>query len=418
MFRQEALENQRWKSSAVLFSRVPGWLVSSVSFLMLAIFILYISFGSYTRRENVLGEVVMQPHPIILSSPKSGYISDVYAAVNQEVRKDQPLFKIRLERITDSGNIDTNAINFVKAQISEIKQIIDKLKINKLETVNNINKQIENNHKIKKEVIVYLNEIEKGIHRYYDLYRRYLKLQQQGDASNDEVSSQYTYYLSYKESQNEVKAQLTQIESTILNLQNEIDSKKIDFDNQIIRYEIQISDLKIRLMELESVYEIIVNSPTDGVVESTSVTVGQIIKEGDPLSQIIPAKKGKYQLVMWVPNSAISFVKKNDDINIRYEAFPFEKFGQFKGKIEHISTLPASLQELAFYKNVPTNNDPNNPLYKIVVSIQDQKINYNNTELHFLAGMKAEATLFLESRRLYEWMLLPLYRLNKNKEKI
>lgn len=116
---------------------------------------------------------------------------------------------------------------------------------------------------------------------------------------------------------------------------------------------------------------------------------------------------------MWVPNSAISFINPEDKLNIRYEAFPFEKFGQFEGSIKHISTIPASLQELAFYKNIPA-ADPNNPLYKIVVAIADQKVEYNNTSLAFLSGMKAEATLFLENRKLYEWILFPLYNVTKD----
>ncbi|AHG86873.1 Secretion permease [Bibersteinia trehalosi USDA-ARS-USMARC-190] len=146
--------------------------------------------------------------------------------------------------------------------------------------------------------------------------------------------------------------ELVQLKSNILNLENEIETRKTDFDNQIIRYEMQKSDLDIRLMEQESVAEIIVNASADGIVESIGVTVGQIVKEGDVLSQIIPQNKGDYQLVVWVPNSSVSFIN-TDEVNIRYEAFPFEKFGQFKGKIKHISTLPASLQELSFYKNLP-----------------------------------------------------------------
>lgn len=151
----------------------------------------------------------------------------------------------------------------------------------------------------------------------------------------------------------------------------------------------------------------------DGLVESVSVTVGQVIREGDTVAQMIPANKGEFQLVMWVPNSAISFIKPEDKLNIRYEAFPFEKFGQFEGTIKHISTIPASQPELAFYKNTPS-ADPNNPLYKIVVEITDQKVEYNNTSLAFLSGMKAEATLFLENRKLYEWMLFPLYNVTKD----
>ena len=82
--------------------------------------------------------------------------------------------------------------------------------------------------------------------------------------------------------------ELVQLKSNILNLENEIETRKTDFDNQIIRYEMQKSDLDIRLMEQESVAEIIVNASADGIVESTGVTVGQIVKEGDVLSQIIP----------------------------------------------------------------------------------------------------------------------------------
>lgn len=119
---------------------------------------------------------------------------------------------------------------------------------------------------------------------------------------------------------------------------------------------------------------------------------------------------------MWVPNSAISFVKIGEGVNIRYEAFPFEKFGQFKGTIKSISTLPASLQELNFYTNLPVNVEQGTPLYKIIVDIADQNVQFNNSTLYFMSGMKAEATLFLENRKLYEWMLFPVYQLHKNME--
>ncbi|MCQ9124712.1 hypothetical protein [Rodentibacter caecimuris] len=67
MFRKEALEYQKWKSTALLLSSIPSWLVFALSFVVTASFILYVTFGSYTRRETILGEVVMQPHPIVLA---------------------------------------------------------------------------------------------------------------------------------------------------------------------------------------------------------------------------------------------------------------------------------------------------------------------------------------------------------------
>ena len=94
MFRKEALEHQKWKSNAVLFSKIPSWLVFSISIVIVASFILYITFGSYTRREIVYGEVVMQPHPIILSASKSGYISESYIKINQPVKREIRYLKL------------------------------------------------------------------------------------------------------------------------------------------------------------------------------------------------------------------------------------------------------------------------------------------------------------------------------------
>lgn len=415
MFRKEALEHQKWKGTAVLLSSIPSWLVCVVCFMVTASFVMYIIFGSYTRRETILGEIVMQPHPIVLSASKSGYISERYVDVNQWIKKGDPLFKITLDRITDSGNVGVNSINSIKDQIKKLDQIIELVKKNQTETLANLGKQIDKNSKIYADTKQYFDEVSKSTEDYLVTLRKYENLMKKGYSANDEVTLQRSRYFDQKSLRNNLQEKLIQQEAVIINLENEIDSRKTDFQNQIIRYELQQNDLEIRLIELESVSELIVNAPIDGIVESVSVTLGQVIKENDALAQVIPANKGEFQLVMWVPNSAISFIKLNDPINIRYEAFPFEKFGQFKGVISHISTLPASLQELTFYKNIPS-ADPNNPLYKIVVSIADQKVSYNDTTLYFLSGMKAEATVFLENRKLYEWMFLPFYKITKNVE--
>ncbi|HDL5200901.1 TPA: HlyD family efflux transporter periplasmic adaptor subunit [Mannheimia haemolytica] len=374
-------------------------------------------FGNYTRRETVVGELVMQSHPILLSAPKSGYISENYIQPHQQVKKKgDPLVKITLDRITHSENINVNSILSLKSQIQATEQAITALYKNKSETINSLEKQIKNSQKIYQDKQSYLVEIEKSMNDYAELVKRYEKLLKVGHSSHDEVNIQKSRYFQQKSLFNELKQELIQLKSTQLSLENEIETRKTEFNNQIIRYEMQKSDLNIRLMEFESVSDIIVNASLDGKIESTSVTVGQIIKENDPLAQILPQNKGNYQLVMWVPNSAISFIKQGDEVNIRYEAFPFEKFGQFKGKITSISTLPASLQELSFYKNLPVNLEQGIPLYKILIELADQNVKYNDTSLYFMSGMKAEATLFLEKRKLYEWIFFPMYQLRKNME--
>lgn len=418
MFRQEALRyhTKKWKSTAILANRLPTWLVFSISFFIFITFIIFIILSSYTRREIVIGELVLQSHPIIISAPKSGYISESYVKIHQSIKKGDPLFKITLERITNSGDININSINLLKSQIKVTEKAIKSLQENRNKTIISLKNQITNYQSIQNDKKNYLIEINESINEYKELIKRYEKLLTLGHSTYDEVNNHKSRYFQQKSVFNSLNQELLQLKSNILNLENEIEVRTIDFDNQIVRYEIQKSDLNIRLMEQESIYEIIVSAPMDGIIESTSVTIGQVIKEGDVLSQIIPENKGGYQLVIWIPNNAIPFVNINDTVNIRYEAFPFEKFGQFEGKIQHISTLPVSLQELNLYKNLPQDAEKNILLYKATVEIKNQDINYNNKKLYFISGMKAEITLFLENRKLYEWMLFPIYTFTKNME--
>ncbi|WP_260448519.1 hypothetical protein [Bibersteinia trehalosi] len=94
---------------------------------------------------------------------------------------------------------------------------------------------------------------------YAELLKVYQKLFKQGHSSHDEVNNQRSRYFQQRTIFNDVTQELVQLKSNILNLENEIETRKTDFDNQIIRYEMQKSDLDIRLMEQESVAEIIVN---------------------------------------------------------------------------------------------------------------------------------------------------------------
>lgn len=105
-----------------------------------------------------------------------------------------------------------------------------------------LEKQIKNNQKIYQDKKAYSVEIEKSMNEYADLVKRYEKLLKTGYSSHDEVNAQKARYFQQKSLLNELKQELIQLQSVLLNLENEIETRKTEFDNQIIRYEIQKSD--------------------------------------------------------------------------------------------------------------------------------------------------------------------------------
>ncbi|WP_139385000.1 HlyD family efflux transporter periplasmic adaptor subunit, partial [Salmonella enterica] len=76
---------------------------------------------------------------------------------------------------------------------------------------------------------------------------------------------------------------------------------------------------------------VIIRALSDGKIDSLSVSTGQMVSAGDSLAQILPDTVRHYYLVLWVPNTAVPYIATGDRVNIRYEAFPAEKFGQFPG---------------------------------------------------------------------------------------
>ena len=62
------------------------------------------------------------------------------------------------------------------------------------------------------------------------------------------------------------------------------------------------------------------------------------------------------------------------------------------------------------YKGAPQNTlGTSVPWYKVIVKPEKQSISYGGKSLPLENGMKAESTLFLEKRRIYQWMLSPFY---------
>lgn len=105
-----------------------------------------------------------------------------------------------------------------------------------------------------------------------------------------------------------------------------------------------------------------------------------------------------------VPGRAIGFVSPGQEVLLRYEAFPYQKFGLHRGRIEEISRTVLSPRELA---------EPaiaSEPVYKVSASLERGKISAYGREVPLQAGMILEADIIQEKRSLLDWVLEPVYR--------
>lgn len=416
LYRKEAIEYKKlhWKGKALLLAGMPAWLIVILSSCFLIALISTLILCTFTQRIDVRGEVITLPHSVNVFAPQQGFVLNQYVKVGDIVKKGQKLYEIDISRNTTNGNVSLAQTAVINEKIINAESIITKLIRNKDETLNALDTQLNTIKKSLSETTSMLANTQAGLNKMHQNLSSYDKYLKEGLITKDQYNYQHSLYFQQQSAYQSLVSQKMQLESQITQFTSDKVTKAADFDNQISNQQNQINDYKNQLVESDAKGNVIIKATTDGRIESLAVTKGQMVDNGSSLAQIKPTGNVEYYLILWLPNNSIPYVKPGDTINIRYDAFPADKFGQFPGEVISISSMPASRQEMSEYTNV--NNGTNQQelaLYKTIVKIKQKSFSYNGKTLYLSNGLKAEAVVFLEERPLYMWMFTPFYKISQ-----
>ncbi len=127
-----------------------------------------------------------------------------------------------------------------------------------------------------------------------------------------------------------------------------------------------------------------------------------------PLISVVPVG-ARMQAHLYAPSRAMGFVKPGDAVLLRYQAYPYQKFGHARGRVLQVARTALPSQELAGVAGSQPGGGE--PVYRITVELARQSIRAYGKPQPLQAGMLLEADVLQDTRRLYEWVLEPLYSL-------
>lgn len=413
LYRQSAIAHRTnaWKGKALLVRGLPVWIHLLITALFLLSLTLLLTLGSYTRRVTVSGELASVPRPVAVTSPEQGFIISRFVNTGDNVKKGQPLYEIDISRTTRSGVVSVQHRQNTQDQIRIVDSIIERLRENRRITLATLEQEkesyataFEHSTKILEQAASGLKEMKQNM----DSYRRY---QQAGLINRDQLSQQASLFYQQQNDHLTLSGQREQNALQLLAIEGDIRTRAADFDNEIFRMEMQRSVLARQNTEDDASGTLLITSPVDGRIDTAGLTQGQATHPGDALAQIIPGVTPHWELVMWIPDSALPFLKTGAPVNISYNAFPSEKFGQFPGRIAEISTTPASLQERLLWPGAPLadTGGVSQTWYRLTITPDVTHFVWQGQRLNAGNGLRADCTLFLEKRRLWQWVLAPLY---------
>mgnify|MGYP000721655331 CR=1 FL=1 len=218
---------------------------------------------------------------------------------------------------------------------------------------------------------------------------QYLEIEQQRlTAYHDRQSSQ--------QRTQEMMAAIDEVSEKIEQSKKAFNSQTLAELQQVTMQYQSLSQEKIKAIATRQAQTLI--SPVSGVIQQLVLhTEGGVVTPAQQLMVIVP-NQHQLEVEAMVANLDIGFVKEDQDVEIKIDAFPFTKYGVINGVLTFLSNDAIADEQLGL-------------IYKAhVVDMQEMAIQVEDKQVMLSPGMTVAVEIKTGQRRLIEYFLAPLLR--------
>jgi membrane fusion protein len=329
-------------------------------------------------------------------------------AEGEQVAQDQPLLVVEDNRTLASGeNLDVDLLNEYQSQREMLNEQLTRNRSTYEMRIKDIAKRIisaQQDLELIEEQLYILNEryilVSAQVERYRTLKReRYV--------SSLEFDNAMTQGLAIKNDQQALLRNRNSQKNTIDQLQTEQKLLPDENANAVDQLRSRLSDIAQQITQLNGRSSHIIKAPRAGVVNNLQARAGQQAQANNniPLLTLFP-HDSKLTAHLLIPVRSVGFIEAGQFLAIRYDAFPYQKFGIYEGRISHVSKTLLLPSELL---NSPA--QVNEPVYRVTATLNSANVQAYDKDFSLKPGMTLSADISLGDRSLIQWLFEPIYSL-------
>jgi len=414
LFRREASpEDQHSGLGETLLAGPPSrWLWLCLILLLTTAMGLFLVLGQYTRRETVTGQLVPASGLINITALSPGTVARLHVEDGQSIQADEVLMEI-------SSDQDTVRLGATRASIDE--QLAEKEGRYRADLVSQdsvarhqrealvareslIRRQLD---QVGEQVALQAEEVEGS----QALLERIEPLGKGGYISAFEIQRQQAVVRAARSRKAELQRQGLELQQQLAAAQESL--AKLPLEDATRRNEIvrELADVAQSQAQNDLQRGTLFRARQGGVVAALLVKTGQMVSAGQPMITILPGD-AKLQAQLLIPSRAIGFIAPGNRVILRYEAFPYQKFGQQYGRVSIVSRSALTPAEhSALTGRLPPADQ--GPLYRVDVELDRQYVSAYGIKESIRPGMALQADVLIERRRLIEWLFEPLFGIQR-----
>ena len=399
LFRPEAVERSKSKplSSILLIQPVAVNVLTVLSLLIGLALLAFLIFGTYTKKERVTGVLLPNLGLVRVAAPQMGTVIKREVTEGQAVKRGDVLYRISSDRAVGSeveGQLASNQSELKRQSLEEqLNRQNSMNEISSLQSPQKISALQQQLAQINNELSIYNEQLRIA----NDVYKRNQALVEEGFISSAVLEDKRNNYLNQLNNQKRLMREKTSIQQQLSAAKTELQDAKLKGDNQNASITQSITDN-------ETQRELLVLAPIDGVASAIQADVGQVVNANTVLLSIVP-RDAQLEANVYLSSRAIGFIKEGNRVLLRYQAFPYQKFGQHEGEVISISKVALTNNELIEAGILKATE----PMYRVKIKPSSQTIMAYGQQEALQPSMQLEADVLMDTRRLYEWLFEPLF---------
>ncbi|WP_186466682.1 HlyD family secretion protein [Azospirillum baldaniorum] len=402
----------QWLGTVLMVPRLSHSAVTAFA-LLAAAGVLALLFGAdYTRKARIAGWLVPKQGLARVVTPRAGVVTQLFVQEGTTVRKGQPLLALSNELRSEArGATQGEIIQRLASRRDSLRQERDlQQRLFRQRMTDRASRiaalQIEQEH-LEREI-----ELQRGRLRLAEeSTARQRKLRERDIATAQRLEeAEEAQFVQALRLQTLQRARAN-AERERLTLVGELEELPLRSPMQLAEIDRAITAVEQEIAEAEARRQIIITAPQNGTVTALQVEPGGSANPATPLLSVIP-QGSPLEAQLFSPSRAVGFVRPGQTVRLRYQPFPYQKFGFYEGVVTSVSGAALNPAELPQqHAGLTSLYSTGEPVYRITVSLARQAVTVYGHPVPLQPGMQLDADVLLETRRLIEWVLDPLYTL-------
>jgi membrane fusion protein len=406
LFREEVVfsRRQKWLGDILLVRPVSLRLLTLMAVAITASIAAFLFFVDYTRKERVTGQLALNKGLIKVYAQVSGIVVRRLVEEGERVATGQTLYLVSVERNTlINGDTQAEILRQIRARKlklgSELRQQAQILRVEERQLVQKIADLEAERAQIRREILTQDRKLRVAtdiVARFRELVQDNFVSQMQLDEKEQDLLEQQGKLENLKRAEISTQRELNFLAMDLANL-------PFKASNTLLAIERNIAGVEQEILDTEAKREMSVVALQGGTVTAVVAEVGQTVTPAQPMVGILP-EDAALEATLYVPSRAVGFVEVGQKVLMRYQAYPYQKFGQYPGTVREIAKTALKAEEL---KTVA--GKPDETYYRMLVALDAPYVMAYGKRVPLQDGMDLEVDILIDTRKLYEWVLEPVY---------